>query len=207
MIPNSRFRSCAIATMILLFMELAVGFAYAATAPPKPPGASGNAVFPEVDDSWSPDARFVVKNVNTPEDPRAPHAIYLTDMKTGQREVLYTYARRADLIWSPASDALAINDWDANNDAQCVVFILVPRQEPLDLREQFLKSRRPDREKRLAADHRNYADNYAHAIRWLDARTLLFVVQGRSSDRRRNFLLEYTYRPGGSFGLIKRVIH
>jgi hypothetical protein len=207
MIPNYRCCSIALATFVLLSVRFAVGFAYAATVPPKPPGASGNAVFPEVDDSWSPDARFVLKNVNTPEDPRSPHAIYLTDMKTGRREVLYTYARRADLIWSPASDALAINDWDANNDAQCIVFILVPRQERIDLREQFLKSRRPDREKRLAADHRNYFDNYAHAIRWLDARTLLFVVQGHSSDRRRNFLLEYTYRLGDSFGLIRRVIH
>jgi hypothetical protein len=86
------------------------------------------------------------------------------------------------------------------------VFILVPRHGRIDLRAQFLKSRRPDREKRLVADHRDYDDNYAHAVRWLDARTLLFVVQGRSSDRRHNFLLEYTYRPGGSFGLIKRVI-
>jgi hypothetical protein len=207
MIFHPRPRFTALATLLLLSVGLAVGFAYAATAPPKPPGASGNAVFPEVDDSWSPDARFVLKNVNTPEDPGSPHAIYLTDMKTGQREVLYTYARRADLIWSPASDALVINDWDANNDAQCMVFILVPRQERIDLRELFLKSRRPEREKRLVADHRDSGDNYAHAIRWLDARTLLFVVQGRSFDHHRNFLLEYTYRLGDSFSLIKRVIH
>ena len=108
-------------------------------------GGDGNASFPEVSDSWSPDGRFVVKNVDHPKDATTPHSIYLTDMETGRRTVLYSYPRKVDLYWSPASDALAINDWDANDDAQCIVFILAPRPARIDVREEFLKSRRPDR--------------------------------------------------------------
>jgi hypothetical protein len=183
---------------------LCVGFAYGAAA--QSPGADGNASFPQVDDSWSPDARFVLKNADTPEDPNAPHAIFLTDMKSGVRARLYTYARRADLLWSPGSDALAINDWDATNESECMVFPSLPDTRHLNLREEFLKSRRPDREKKLADDRTEYDHNYAHIVRWIDAKTLLFVIQGNSSDHRRKFLLEYAYRIGDSFRLIRRVI-
>jgi len=192
-------------TIIAALVLLSVGFAYGATVPPKPPGAEGNASFPHVDDSWSPDARFVLKNVDTPEDPKTRHAIFLTDMKTGERATLYAYARRADVLWSPASNAIAINDWDAN-DSRCLVFPLDPRGKRIDLRAELLKSRRPEREKQLASNRHDYDHNYAHVIRWLDAKTLLFVVQGHSSDGKRRFLLEYTYRLGGSFRPIKRVV-
>jgi hypothetical protein len=186
---------------------LLVGFAYGASLPPsRPPGGDGNASFPHVDDSWSPDARFVLKNVDTPDDPQSPHSIFMTDMKTGDRARLYTYAQRADVLWSPGSDALAINDWDSNDDSQCMVFPRLPNAARTDLREEFLKSRRPDREKKLAADHIDYDHNYAHVVRWLDAKTVLFVLQGHNSDNRRKFLLEYTYRIGDSFRLIRRVI-
>jgi hypothetical protein len=192
----------ALAALVLL----SVGFASAETILDKPPGASGNAWFPHVADAWSPDARFLLKNVDTPDDPKTPHSIYLTDMKTGTRAVLYSYARRAEILWSPASDAVAINDWDANNDAQSMVFPLLPHQEHIDLREEFLKSRRPDREKKLAADHRTYDHNYAHVIRWLDGKTVLLMIEGHSSTARKRFRLEYTYRLGDSFRLRRRAM-
>ena len=44
-------------------------------------------------------------------------------------------------------------------------------------------------------------------IRWLYANTLLFVLEGHSADRRRNFLLDYEYQIGDVFRLRKRVIH
>lgn len=190
----------------LAFVLLSVGFATAETILDKPPGASGNAWFPQVADAWSPDARFLLKNVDTPNDLNSPHSIYLTDMKTGTRNMLYSYARRAEILWSPGPDAVAINDWDANNDAQCVVFPLLPHRERIDLRDRFLKSRRPDREKKLAADHNTYDHNYAHVIRWLDAKTVLLVIEGHSSTSRKRFLLEYTYRPGDSFRLRRRAM-
>src|ERR1700735_4056911 len=95
-----RFRMIALSAILLL----SVGFAEGETIIDKPPGAQGNAFFPQVADSWSPDARFLLKNVETPNDPNTPHAIFLTDMKTGTRTVLYSYARRAEILWSPASD-------------------------------------------------------------------------------------------------------
>jgi hypothetical protein len=158
-----------------------------------------------VADSWSPDARFVLKNVNTPQA-ATPHSIFLTDMKTGERTILYAYERRADVLWSPASDALAINDWRGNGDSECLVFPLDPHAKRIDLREAFLKSQRPEREKELAADRADYARNYAHVLRWLDPRTLLFAVQGYSSDGQRRFLLVYRYTLGESFRLIQRAV-
>jgi len=202
MTPAYRARMITLSAVLLL----CVGVANGATIIDKPPGASGNANFPNVSDSWSPDARFLLKNVDTPNDPNTPHAIFLTDMKTGSRRVLYSYARRAEILWSPASDAVAINDWDANDDAQCIVFRLLPHQERSDVREEFLKSRRPDREKRLAVDHRMYDHNYVHALRWLDGKTLLIAIEGHSSNAHKRFLLEYAYRVGDSFRLRRRAI-
>jgi len=202
MTPDYRSRLIPIATLVLL----SVAFAHVPQASAKPPGGDGNASFPEVSDSWSADGRFVVKNVDDPQDPKSPHAIFLTDMQSGRRTLLYSYFRKVDLYWSPASDALAINDWDANDDAQCIVFLLAPRRERIDLREEFLKSRRPDREKKLATDRRDYDQNYTHLIRWLDANTLLSAIEGRSSDRKRSFLLVYEYKLGESFRLRKRVV-
>ncbi len=114
---------------------LSLAFARVPSASARPPGGDGNASFPEVRDSWSPDGRFVVKNVDDPQNPQSPHSIFLTDMQSGQRTLLYSYPRKVDLLWSPASDALAINDWDARDESQCVVFLLTPRRERLDLRE------------------------------------------------------------------------
>ncbi len=185
---------------------LCVAFAPLVPASAKPPGTDGNASFPEVSDSWSPDGRFVVKNVDDPRNINSPHSIFLTDMQTGQRMLLYSYPRKVDLLWSPASEALAINDWDANNDSQCIIFVLSPHHERIDLREEFMKSRRPDVEKKLATNRRDYDHNYAHLVRWLDATTLLSVIEGHSSDRKRNFLLVYEYKLGESFRLRKRII-
>jgi hypothetical protein len=200
--PNSRLGRIATAALIIL----SVALAQVPAASAKPPGSDGNASFPEVSDSWSPDGRFVVKNVDHPNDPNSPHSIMLTDMQTGRRSMLYSYGWKVDLFWSPASDALAINDWDANDDAQCIVLVLAPRRERIDLREEFLKSRRPDREKKLAADRHAYDHNYAHLIRWLNANTLLSAFEGHSSDRKRGFQLIYEYKLGESFRLRKRTV-
>lgn len=202
MTPTYRVRMIALSAVLLL----SLGFADGETILDKPPGAAGNAFFPHVADSWSPDARFLLKNVDTPNDPNAPHSIFLTDMKTGVRTVLYSYARRAEILWSSASDTVAINDFDANDDAQCMVFPLLPTRSRIDVREEFLKSRRPDREKKLAADHRTYDHNYLHAIRWLDGKTLLIVIEGHSSSSHRRFLLEYAYKVGDSFRFRRRVM-
>ena len=194
-------RGFVLAALVFLPVALA-GAGYA-----KPPGGDGNASFPEVSDSWSPNARFVVKNVDTPDDPKSPHSIFLTDMQTGARMLLYTYPRKVDLLWSPASNALAVNDWDARDEAQCIVFVLTPRLERIDLRAEFLKSGRPDQEKKLAADRRNYDRNYAHLVRWLSANTLLFAIEGHGSRSKRSFLLVYEYRLDDSFRLREQAIH
>ncbi len=185
-----------------------LALAHPASLYAKPPGGSGSVSFPHDQVSWSPDARFVANNVNdSPDDPRSPHSVFLTDMKTGQRWLLHSYPWKVDLLWSPGSNALAINDWGAGAESQCIVYVLTPQREQLDLREEFLKSRRPDREKKLAADHVNYDHNYAHAIRWLSANSLLFELEGRSTKAKRYFLLEYEYQIGDGFRLRKRVIH
>ena len=196
-------RFAFIITTFILCLATAAG---GETILDKPPGASGNAFFPTVEDSWSPDARFLLKNVDTPNNPDSPHSIYLTDMRTGVRTVLYSYARRAEIIWSPDSDIVAINDFDANDDSQCMVFPILPHCGRIDLREELLKSRQPDSEKKLVADRRRYDHNFAHALRWRDARTLLFVVEGHSSRAHDGFRLEYAYRVGGGFRLLRRTM-
>ncbi len=197
-----------LAVILAAIVMLSLAVAHPPSLCAKPPGGSGNVSFPHDNVSWSPDARFVANNVNdSPDDPKSPHSVFLTDMKTGQRWLLHSYPRKVDLLWSPASNALAINDWGAGDESQCIVYVLTPQRERLDLREEFLKSRRPDREKKLAADQVDYDHNYAHAIGWLSAHSLLVELEGHSSEAKRYFLLEYEYQIGDSFRLRKRVIH
>ena len=106
---------------------LCVAFAPLVPASAKPPGTDGNASFPEVSDSWSPDGRFVVKNVDDPEISE------LTSFDFSHRHAnrpadaaLLVSREKSTCCGRPASDALAINDWDANDDTQCIVFVLSP---------------------------------------------------------------------------------
>jgi hypothetical protein len=200
-----KYRSRSFSLAALFF--LSASFVCIATASAESSNDDGNASFPEVSDSWSPDGRFLLKNVETREDPKNPHSIYLTDMQSGARKLLYSYPRKVDLLWAPASNAVAINDWEASDQSQCIVLLLAPRRERIDVREELLKSSRPDREKRLASDHHDYDHNYAHLLRWLDARTVLLAIEGYSSDRKRNFRLLYEYKLGDSFRLRDRIIH
>jgi hypothetical protein len=163
--------SIGLAVLVLL----SVAFAKVAPVSAKPPGSDGNARFPDVKDSWSPDGRFVLKNVDHREDTNSPHSIYLTDMQTGARTVLYSYLRTVDVLWSPSSDALAINDWDTNNQSQPVVLRLVPRQERIDVGEEA-----------LANDRRTNDHKFIHIIRWLDEKTLLLDVQSHGSGGQRS---------------------
>jgi hypothetical protein len=160
---------------------LAAALASAPPASAKPPGSEGNASFPHDDVSWSPDARFVLKNVEQPADPSAPHAIYLTDMRTGARSVLYPYLRKVEVLWSPASNALAINDWGPNDVERCIVLELVPRRRTIDMSAEVAKSRSPE----SAKMRRDPRDDSLHIVRWTDPRTLVVDVQSRHSDGRR----------------------
>jgi hypothetical protein len=176
---------------LVALVLLSVAFMRPANGLAKPPGSDGNARFPDVKDSWSPDGRFVLKSVDHREDLNAPHSIYLTDMRLGARSVLYSYLRTVDVLWSPASDALAINDWDTNNKPRCVILRLVPRQERIDVGEELARSRQRDEGKPLARNYRDDERNRVHMIRWVDAKTILLDVEGRDSEgRRRSFRLQ-----------------
>jgi hypothetical protein len=96
-------------------------------------------------------------------------------MRSGAHTVLYSFLRTVDVLWSPSSDALAINDWDTNNKPHGVVLRLVPRQERIEVGEDA-----------RASDRRDGGHRFVHIIRWLDAKTLLVDVQGHSPDGRRS---------------------
>ena len=172
--------------------------------PAKPPGPAGNSSFPVDNTSWSPDARFLIKNANN-VDQKTPYSIFLIDMKTGSKTLVYQYARKVDILWSPTSDAFVLNDWGSGDDGQTTLFRILPKQAHWDLREQLMKSTRPDAEKKLAANRQLYDHNFAHVMRWMNAHSVLFEIEGHSSDQQHKFVLQYVYSVGDSFQLKKRV--
>ena len=215
MLAKLKTRAVGVAALLLL----SLGFSNAAFAgptaaaapgpevsmvPTKPPGAEGNASFPDSDTSWSPDARFLVKNASN-VDPKFPYSIFLIDMKTGTKTLLCQYARKADILWSSASDALVVNDWGSGDDGQSTLFRILPHQARWDLREELMKSKRPDAEKSLADNRQLYDHNFAHVIKWQNAHSVLFEIEGYSSDQKHKFVLQYVYGVGDSFHLKKRV--
>jgi hypothetical protein len=64
-------RSISIAALLIL----SLGFVCPSPVSAKPPGSDGNARFPDVKDSWSPDGRFVLKDIDNREDLNSPHLI------------------------------------------------------------------------------------------------------------------------------------
>ena len=76
------------------------------------------------------------------------HTLLLIDSRSTSRRVLYKYGRHVDLLWSPVSDALVINDYEGSNSAKPVLFDLVTGSVGIDLKGEFLRLR--DRQKTLA---------------------------------------------------------
>jgi hypothetical protein len=93
---------------------------------------------------WSPNGRFFVQRAGSWDE--RFRLIFLTDTKTGKKDLLYRYLRGADILWPPSSDAVIVNDWYGSSATRSVLFVLVLQRIRIDLSKEFRESpgsRRP----------------------------------------------------------------
>ncbi len=151
----------------------------------------------------SPNRHYLLENVDCDDCDSAttyPHTIYLIDTKRHARRMLYHYGRWVNVLWSPSSQAVAINDFCAADDSRSVLFVLGPRLKRIDLSKTLLMTLRP------GTDYHLLSGGYPvfkFVVRWLDSRSLLFKATGfaeaGSSGFKRPFTLIYAYRVQDSF--------
>ncbi|MGO9062746.1 MAG: hypothetical protein ACLQU2_36085 [Candidatus Binataceae bacterium] len=148
--------------------------------------------FPDLaNENHSPDGRYVLSDVrNSNPDLDFNGSIFLTDTRTGRKELLYKYDRSIEIVWSPSSTAFVMNDDYGSNVMRALVFVLQPRLAPIDIGEQLLKSDRPRREKESieTADH-----VYTGAVKWIDNNTVVLRIDGYNGVDQPGFTLAYTY--------------
>jgi len=122
--------------------------------------------------------------------PPAPNAetreaqeVWLVSSKNPKnRQLLYTYYRDVEVIFSDDEKWLVVNDQPVSNVSQVFLFRqqkklqYEPTEDITDRAWQFAASKM-GRKKRPALDH-----EYAQGIRWTDGHTLLVCLQG-DADR------------------------
>src|SRR5882762_6847684 len=84
--------------------------------------AGGNPIaFPgRVSELSSPDGRFVLRNVDSDQEPH--HVLYLEDVwKKSER--LLAYGRHASALWCGHGQGLLINDYGGSDYSNCLLFL------------------------------------------------------------------------------------
>lgn len=150
--------------------------------------------FPGRDsESKSPNGNFVIQNLDY--DDRDPaHVLVLVDTKTGTKTKIHSYDRHVDLLWSPQSNALVINDYEGSDSTRPLLFLFPWTGDKLDLLEKltdFMRSR--NREDRL---HKN--DHSSLTVqRWINSHELLCQLEAYGGGSR--FRGYYVYTIGQGF--------
>jgi len=143
----------------------------------------------------SPDGRYLIRNSDSLTENPA-HTLTLVDAKSGYEIKIYQYARGADVLWSPASDAFVINDYEGSNSTRPILYQLPWRGTKVDMLTEmanFLQSR--GKEKIIFGnDHL-----YFTVRRWLNKKELLCRLNGYGDANPNGFTRDYIYKIGGGF--------
>ena len=156
----------------------------------------------------SPDGRYLMTNIDYPEQMSREddwHSAFLTDTRSADKKLFYKYDRGIDIVWSPFSDMIALNDYYGSNVSQTFLLHLGSPAERIDLGERLGKSNRPRRE-RLSIETADHV--YPRVVKWVDRDHLLFKVSGHDGVDAGGFTLAYLYNlKDDSFILLEYLHH
>jgi hypothetical protein len=145
--------------------------------------------------------RYMIRNSdNLKENPA--HTLTLVDAKGGPAIKIYQYARGADVLWSPASDAFIINDYEGSNSTRPVLYEVPWTGTKTDILVEltnFLRSRGGEKIV-FGNDHL-----YFTARRWLNKREVLCRLDGYGTANPNGFSRDYVYEIGDGFRAYQRV--
>ncbi|MFZ3362965.1 MAG: hypothetical protein WBX13_06765 [Candidatus Acidiferrales bacterium] len=145
----------------------------------------------------SPDRRYVIRNSDSLTENPA-HTLWLVDAKGGSAIKIYQYARSADVLWSPASDAFVINDYEGSNSTRPFLYAVPWTGTKIDLLEEFTHFLRGRHEERLVLKNDHV---YFTVRRWINPHELLCQLEayGAASPHGSGFNGHYVYRIGEGF--------
>jgi hypothetical protein len=143
----------------------------------------------------SPDGRYTVQNLDDAHAEPA-HALMLIDSKSGKQHKIYEYGRHVDVLWSPASDALVVNDYGGSDFSRAMLFTLPSGESRVNLWKElihFLQSR---------GDARSALGNghvYFTVEKWLNDHEFRCKLTGYGPANRKGFTEHYVYEIGVGF--------
>lgn len=146
----------------------------------------------------SPDKKYVLINVDSESEEQASslggnHALYLRKVETDEQTRIYSYNRHVEVLWSPKSGRLLVNDFGGSDFSIPRIFSVHHPAKPLDLREQLKQKMR---------NHRSIFDNhhvYIVGTEWLSEDKLKIKIYGYGDIDPDGFVLWFEYLIGKGF--------
>jgi hypothetical protein len=143
----------------------------------------------------SPDGRYTIRNTDD-EKQEPSHVLALIDAKDGSTRKVYSYERHVDVLWSPASAAFVVNDYEGSDAAHPVLFTAPWTNQPVELREKLIGFLRSGRGAKSLLDNHHV---YFSAQRWLSDDEILCQVTGYGDVDPKGFTAQYVYKIGAGF--------
>jgi hypothetical protein len=137
----------------------------------------------------SPNRRYVARNVDSAEEPH--HLLEIAEVGGGIVASM-RYSRFVDVLWSPDSAALLVNDHAGSDFSRCFVFAVTEKPTRTDVGALILETFKDDRRLRETG-HR-----YIEGTAWVDTRTLRVKVAGYGASSRSGFEAWFSYVLGES---------
>ena len=162
-------------------------------------GASAQKVsFPgPKSETRSPDGRYAIRNVDD-EEAQPPHSLTLIDSSSGKQYKIRDYGRHVEVLWSPASDAFIVNDFEGSDSTRPILYPLPWRDEEIDLLKELTDFLRTRGEEKLVLQNDHV---YLSVNRWLNSREVLCRLEayGEASPHGSGFEGNYVYKLGKGF--------
>ena len=155
--------------------------------------------FPgEISQIASPNGRHILLNVDSENKEHTlslggNHALYLRNLKTGEKKKIYAYGRHVKTLWSPRGNRLMISDYGGSDYANCIIFFFDTARNPIDVQEQLREKMRGN--KSIFGNHHAYIVG----TKWFSENRVKIKIFGHGDIDPNGFTLWYEYRIGDGF--------
>jgi hypothetical protein len=152
--------------------------------------------FPgRVSELASPDGRYVLRNVDSDQEPH--HVLYLEGAQH-KNEKLMVYGRHASALWSRDGQGLLVNDYGGSDHSNCLLFLFGVERKRIDVRERLREQ--------LGSNETIFGNHhvYVEGVEWISRDRVSVKVSGYGDVNPKGFTLLYDHSVGGRFRLVKR---
>lgn len=140
-------------------------------------------------ESISPNKRYAIRNED--DEKRSPaHVLIFREAGLQEEHRLYEYDRSVDVLWSPLSNAVVINDHEGSDSSKPVLFSFAKGRNPIDLWPKLIEFLRALHQDPSALKNHHV---YFTADRWLDGKSFLCKLTGYGEENPGGFTRYYVF--------------